>query len=164
MTHLCCSRDRQLCGVQVPIPQLCLQHLGYVRTSVALVRDAAPTRLPVTIPSSWPLSPQAPISPTNAILHKTLHPDLQVHPMDDVSWVQHIPQGLAHLPALPVPNHGMKEHLGAWRESAEELREPFPGGDFPGRCLYASGVRGVSKSGIGTTDNSTIGVRRENKI
>ncbi|VCW51750.1 unnamed protein product [Gulo gulo] len=50
----------------------------------------------------------------------------KVHPMDDVSWVQHIPQGLAHLPALPVPNHGMKEHLGAYRESAEELGESFP--------------------------------------
>lgn len=37
---------------------------------------------------------------------------LQLCPSDDIPWVQHIPQGLAHLPALLVPNHGVQKHLG----------------------------------------------------
>lgn len=51
-THLCRSRNRQLCGVQVPVLQLFLQHLGWVSTSVASVKDPAPSRvLPAHSPS-----------------------------------------------------------------------------------------------------------------
>lgn len=68
--------------------------------------------LPVpALPASTPLG--------SLLLSPKPHPDLQLHPINDVPWVQHIPQGLAHLPALPVPNHGVKQHLGAQKGSAE---------------------------------------------
>ena len=89
VTHLCCSRDRQLCRVQVPIPQLFLQHLRWVIhwpwSKTLLLQGPHPLSLPARS------SPQAPFfSPTNPSLAK-FHPDLKLHPTDDVSWVQHIP-------------------------------------------------------------------------
>lgn len=67
--------------------------------------------------------------------------------MDDVPRVQHIPQGLAHLPALSVPNHGVKKHLGAGREGQQRgLGKPVPGGSPGIAGLHALGVRLGSKS------------------
>lgn len=52
VTYLCCSRDRQLCRVQVPISQFFLQYLEGVSHTRALEDDPVPSRVPPTGPPS----------------------------------------------------------------------------------------------------------------
>ena len=118
--------------------------------SLASVEASAPTRVPPAGPpsSSTPDSPslQLPfLYLENPIPLGALHPDLQLHPTDDVPWVQHVPQGLAHLPALPVPDHGVKQDLEAWRGSEVGSEELSSGG--PLAVLQGLEVRLESESG-----------------
>lgn len=136
-THLRCSCDCQLFGVQVPFPQLFLQHLD---GSVCTGLSPSPPRVPPSVPRRG-----LPSSPLETPPAPAPYPDLQPHPSDDIPRVQHVPQGLAHLPALPVPNHGVEKYLGAWRGRQRVLREPVSGG--PSGISGALGVRVGSESG-----------------
>lgn len=152
-THLRCSRDRQLCGVQVPIPQLLLQHLGQVS-----IRSPQSKTHPYKGPTPVPPAGSSPTNPSPAQLSSYL----QLRPSDDVAWVQHVPQGLAHLPALPVSNHGVQKHLGregGRRRPGEPSRGPWAlglrvgresgGGDHQGRGQSEDKVRDTSYRGTG---------------
>lgn len=106
--------------------------MGRHRDTPALQRRSPALWGPSSHPSASPAAPGtgeyslasvpdpplrgSPLSPRQLLPPQTqparLSSYLQLRPSDDVPRVQHIPQGLAHLPALPVPDHGVQKHLG----------------------------------------------------
>lgn len=106
--------------------------MGRHRDTPALQRRSPALWGPSSHPSASPAAPGtgeyslasvpdpplrgSPLSPRQLLPPQTqparLSSYLQLRPSDDVPRVQHVPQGLAHLPALPVPDHGVQKHLG----------------------------------------------------
>lgn len=70
MTHLCCSHNGQLCGVQISTSQLFLQHLGMEGDNLQPRSKALPlqeSHLLASLPQPPFLSPTNPVPPVGAL-------------------------------------------------------------------------------------------------